>query len=57
MLQGKVDFSKEPDSEQPDENPLLNTEQERPVPKLHESHGPKAEQHAKTTSAKTRKKV
>jgi hypothetical protein len=57
ILKGKVDFSKK---EEEGENDMLSAsrqDQERPIARAHEGHGPKASEHAKTTTAKTRKKV
>src|SRR5688572_12488710 len=57
MLKGKVDFAKK---EEDGENEMLASarqEQDKPVTKMREGHGPKASEHAKTTTAKTRKKV
>ena len=58
QLKDKLDFEnlgKETDGEKA--VPLVGGEQEKPLPKAHEMHAPKADQHAKTTSAKIRKKV
>jgi hypothetical protein len=54
-LKDKIDFSKEEKSED-EEDVKSTTDHEKPIPKIHESHGPKTEQ-AKTSTAKTRKKV
>jgi len=56
LLQDKVDFTKE---ESAGENEVLASsrqDQDKPIAKIHESHGPKASD-AKTTTTKTRKKV
>ena len=53
-LKDKVDFSKEEKEESDDIK--MNQDHEKSVPKIHESHGPKTE-HAKTSTARTRKKV
>jgi hypothetical protein len=53
-LKDKIDFNKEEKSEG-DEVKVAN-EQEKYVPKVHESHGPKTAD-AKTSTARTRKKV
>lgn len=54
LLSGKVDFAKPAE----EEVSAIKKEEEKPVvPKVHEAHGPKAEQHAKTATARTRKKV
>jgi hypothetical protein len=53
-LKDKIDFSKEEKDD--DEDLKSNVEQEKSVPKIHESHGPKIE-HAKASTARTRKKV
>lgn len=55
VLKDKIDFSKEEENDG-DDKPVAGAEPDKPVFKHHESHGPKAE-HAKTTSARTRKKV
>lgn len=53
LLHGKVDFSKPAETDAA----ALKKEEDKPVvPKVHEAHGPKAE-HAKTSAARTRKKV
>jgi hypothetical protein len=57
LLNGKVDFTK---AESDGENEVLASakqESEKPVVKIHEAHGPKASEHAKTAQARTRKKV
>ena len=56
LLKGKIDFNAKDETEG-DAEPLLVEGKEKPIVKVHESHAPKADQHAKTTSAKTRKKV
>jgi hypothetical protein len=56
ILKDKVDFSK-PEEKEEEGSKLINTgETEKFIPKIHEAHGPKTE-HAKTTTARTRKKV
>ena len=57
LLHDKVDFTK---VESEGENEVLASakqDQDKPMAKVHEAHGPKASEHAKTTTAKTRKKV
>ena len=57
LLNGKVDFTKK---ESEGENELISSaqkDQDKPIAKMHEGHGPKASEHAKTTTARTRKKV
>lgn len=56
LLHGKIDFTVE---EKADEEGKinLNQESEKPVPRMHESHSPKADQHAKVGQVKLRKKV
>lgn len=54
LLAGKIDFSKAADAD--GESLIHEDDHSKPVPKIHESHGPKTE-HAKTTATKTRKKV
>ncbi|HRH66211.1 MAG TPA: DUF5606 domain-containing protein [Bacteroidia bacterium] len=57
LLKDKIDFSKEEETGgEADEKIIAAADHEKPIPKMHESHGPKAE-HAKATTAKTRKKV
>ncbi len=53
LLNGKVDFSK---VEEEEDKILRQQEQDKPIPKIHEAHGPK-EMASKSTSARTRKKV
>jgi hypothetical protein len=55
VLKDKIDFSKE---EEPEEGEKIASasEHDKPVPKLHEAHGPKPE-NAKKSTARTRKKV
>lgn len=55
VLNSKIDFSK-PEEEVEGSKLPGSGEQEKPIHKIHEAHGPKAE-HAKTTTARTRKKV
>ena len=54
-LKDKIDFSKEEEEKEELKVPG-NTGHEKPIPKMHEAHGPKAE-HAKSSTARTRKKV
>ncbi|MCX6291772.1 MAG: DUF5606 domain-containing protein [Bacteroidetes bacterium] len=56
LLSGKIDFTAKEESSDEDK---INITQEsgRPVPKVHESHSPKADQHAKVGQVKLRKKV
>lgn len=57
LLKDEFDFSKiEINPEEENEKLLATQEHEKPIHKIHEAHGPKAE-HAKTTTTKTRKKV
>jgi hypothetical protein len=58
QLKDKLDFDKL-DKEETGESTAAVTgaEQEKPVHKAHESHGPKADQHAKVAPVKIRKKV
>jgi Domain of unknown function (DUF5606) len=57
LLNGKIDFSKEEsEAEEADNIVTPGQEHEKTFSKHHEMHGPKTE-HAKSTSAKTRKKV
>ena len=56
LLNGKVDFNAKEESD--DEGKInLNQDSEKPVPKMHESHSAKADQHAKVGQVKLRKKV
>jgi len=56
LLNGKIDFTAK---EETDEEGKINLSQEseRPTPKVHEMHSPKADQHAKVGQVKLRKKV
>lgn len=57
LLKDKIDFSKEEEVQgDADDKISTSNEHEKPIPKKHEAHGPKAES-AKATTAKTRKKV
>ena len=57
LLKDKIDFSKEESEEKdPEGKPLPASEHEKPIPKIHETHGPKTE-NAKMSTARTRKKV
>ncbi len=53
LLNGKVDFSK---VEEVDEKLLQQQDNDKHIPKIHETHGPKG-MGSKSTSARTRKKV
>ena len=60
QLKDKLDFEKLGQEEQAEESaatPVAGTGQEKPIPKVHEAHGPKADQHAKVAPIKIRKKV
>ncbi len=60
QLKDKLDFEKLGKEEETDESavaPITGAEQEKPVHKAHETHSPKADQHAKVTPVKMRKKV
>lgn len=56
LLNGKIDFTAK---EETDEEGKINLSQdfEKPIPKVHETHSPKADQHAKVGQVKLRKKV
>ena len=57
LLKDKVDFTK---ADQDGENEALSAarqDADKPIAKMHEGHGPKANEHAKVTTVKTRKKV
>ena len=57
VLKDKIDFSKEDTVEEgEDGKTLIPNEHEKPIPKIHEMHGPKTE-NAKSSTARTRKKV
>lgn len=56
LLNGKIDFSVEEKADE-ESKISLNQESDKPIPKKHESHGPKADQHAKVGQVKLRKKV
>ena len=57
VLKDKIDFSVEEASEEIKEGKsLVSVEHEKHIPKIHEAHGPKAE-NAKMSTARTRKKV
>jgi hypothetical protein len=57
LLKDSIDFSKDDEpSESEDGKTLAAADHEKPVPKIHEMHGPKTE-NAKTSTARTRKKV
>lgn len=56
LLNGKIDFTVK--DEVDEEGKLnLNPESGKQVPKMHETHGPKADKHAKVGQVKLRKKV
>ncbi len=56
LLNGKVDFNAKESADE--EGKLtMNQEFEKPIPKSHEGHSPKADQHAKVGQVKLRKKV
>ena len=56
-LKGKIDFSKEEEPAEGEDGKLISpVEHDKSQPKIHESHGPKAEK-TKNTTASTRKKV
>jgi hypothetical protein len=60
QLKDKLDFEKlgkEEETEDSAAAPLAGGGQERPVPKAHETHAPKADQHSKVAPVKLRKKV
>lgn len=56
LLSGKIDFTKVEEEKEGDKL-NLNQDAEKPIPKMHESHSPKADQHAKVGQVKLRKKV
>lgn len=57
VLKDKIDFTKEEVVEEgEDGKPITPVENEKHIQKIHEAHGPKTE-NAKTTTARTRKKV
>ena len=59
QLKDKIDFDKldKEEREEPAAAAAAGAGQEKPIPKVHESHGPKADQHAKVAPVKIRKKV
>lgn len=57
LLSGKIDFDKTEEEDETDSTVLNKDESGKPATKVHESHAPKADQHAKTTTVKLRKKV
>ena len=58
ILSGKIDFDKQDEeSGEEDSGGGSRDESGKPVVKMHEGHAPKADQHAKTTTVKLRKKV
>lgn len=60
QLKDKLDFDKidkEEEAEETTTAPVAGAGQEKPIPKVHEAHGPKADQHAKVAPVKIRKKV
>lgn len=56
VLKDKIDFSKEEEKSEDTDELKADGEKEKFIPKIHEAHGPKTE-HAKTSTARTRKKV
>ena len=59
QLKDKIDFDTI-DKEETDETaatPIANPGQEKPISRAHETHAPKADQHAKVAPVKLRKKV
>ena len=56
LLNGKVDFSAKEETDG-DDKINLNQDFEKPIPKVHETSSPKADQHAKIGQVKLRKKV
>ncbi len=56
MLSGKIDFTKIEETKE-DDKLNLDREFDKPVPKAHEGHTQKADQHAKVGQVKLRKKV
>jgi len=56
LLNGKIDFNAK-EEEEGEDKLNINKEFEKPVPKVHESNSPKADQHAKVGQVKLRKKV
>jgi hypothetical protein len=57
LLKDKVDFTKQDAEGENEALASARQEQDKPVAKMHEGHSPKASEHAKTTTARTRKKV
>lgn len=57
LLKDKIDFSKVEEPAEGDSKVDLKGEQEKPIPKTHDTHGPKTHEHGMTRQAKTRKKV
>ena len=55
LLNGKVDFTAATADDESKVN--MTSDAEKPVPKMHESHAQKADQHAKVGQVKLRKKV
>jgi hypothetical protein len=55
ILKDKIDFAKVEEKEEEDKGGV-SAENEKPVPKMHEAHGPRTE-NAKKSTARTRKKV
>jgi hypothetical protein len=56
LLHDKVDFTRKDDDSENEMLASAKQDQDKPVNKIHEGHGPKASD-AKTVTAKTRKKV
>ena len=60
QLKDKLDFEKlgkEEETEETAAAAVTGSAQEKPIPKMHESHAPKADQHSKVAPVKLRKKV
>ena len=57
ILKDKIDFDKKEEDGDEDSSLLNKEEHDKPVAKNFETHAPKADQHAKVTPVKLRKKV
>jgi hypothetical protein len=57
LLSDKIDFTAKEKEEDEEGKINLNQDFEKPIPKTHETHSPKADQHAKVGQVKLRKKV
>jgi hypothetical protein len=57
ILSGKIDFNKLDEEEGEDKSLLTESEKGHTVNRTHETHAPKADQHAKVAPVKLRKKV